>query len=249
MANNDTLIDASQLLPVTGQPTGSTPAAAPIRFEDLSAFLPPKGKQASTSAKQDSGSGLPVYSSLAQARSRFADELQNPDIRRLLMASIDAEVGDQKGPALHAYTESVMNRAIATNRSLVDTIIDPYDPRTKKGYYPPSTINKLGAKISQSQADQYNPIIDSVLSGSNISNLATGNESGSLRSMPVTFDPGSGERFVAESNTRDWRKAQLDQLTQATQPAQIPQGVQIAQASTSGSSPTWQDLSQYLTRQ
>jgi len=139
----------------------------------------------------------------------------------------------------------VMNRALASNRSLQNTIIDPYDPSTGKGYYPPATMNQLNRSVSDKEYAQYNPIIDRALGGSNLSNLATGNESGHLHSMPVTYDPGSGERFVDERPYSDWRaKAQQNLSNPPPQPAQqLPSVQQIQQ--NSDSSPTM-DLSRYL---
>ena len=147
------------------------------------------------------------YQSLAQTRSGFAQELANPDTRRLLMASTEAEVGDQSPQAQQAYMESVMNRAAARNTSLRSVLLDPH-------YYPSSTKNKLNAQMSEAQTKQYNPLIQQVLSGSNISNLGTGNESGTVRSggAEITFNPGTGERFVAELPTVDWRQQQLAAL-------------------------------------
>ena len=58
------------------------------------------------------------YGNLAKTRSAYAQELANPDTRRLLMASTEAEVGDQSPAAQQAYMESVMNRASARNTDL-----------------------------------------------------------------------------------------------------------------------------------
>jgi len=115
------------------------------------------------------------------------------------MASTEAEVGDQP-QAQQAYMESVMNRASARGQSLRSVLLDP-------GYYPASTKNRLSSKMTQEQINRYNPLIDKVLQGSNVSNLATGNESGRVRSggAEITFNPRTGERFVAENDYVDWR--------------------------------------------
>jgi hypothetical protein len=244
MATDDTLsIDPSQLL---GAP-GAAPRAQPVTIQDLSQYLSNAGRTtpAVTTGPATLDINTPVFSSLSQARSSFAQELQNPENRRLLIASIRAEVGDQGTEARLGYTESVMNRALASNRSLQNTIIDPYDPSTGKGYYPPATMNQLNRSVSDKEYAQYNPIIDRALGGSNLSNLATGNESGHLHSMPVTYDPGSGERFVDERPYSDWRaKAQQNLSNPPPQPAQqLPSVQQIQQ--NSDSSPTM-DLSRYL---
>jgi hypothetical protein len=148
------------------------------------------------------------YQSLAQARSGYAAELADPETRRLLMASTDAEVGGQGPEAQQAYMESVINRAAAKNTSLRSVLLDPH-------YYPTETKNKLGAQMSQAKIAQYNPLIQQVLNGSNVSNLGTGNESGPKRigtpPPPIVYSAG-GERFVAESGTEDWRQSLLATL-------------------------------------
>ncbi|HET9374325.1 MAG TPA: hypothetical protein VFO40_05100 [Chthoniobacterales bacterium] len=138
--------------------------------------------------------------SLLDSRSRIAQELtDNPDVRRKLIASIQAEVGDQSSAAQLAYAESVMNRAAARGITLDATISDP-------GYYPKSTLSKLGNQYSGGEAEGLHALVDQALAGSNISNFATGNESGKVRSggAPVAFNPGTGERFVVENADRDW---------------------------------------------
>jgi hypothetical protein len=138
--------------------------------------------------------------SLLESRSQIAQELQsNPDLQRKLMASVQAEVGNQSDQAKLAYLESVMNRAAARGMSLDQTISDT-------GYYPKTTTSKLGRQPSQAEQDFLNPIIQNALGGSNISNFATGNESGSVHSggAPVTFNPGTGERFVLENPDTKW---------------------------------------------
>jgi len=98
-------------------------------------------------------------------------------------------------------------------------------------------MNKLGTTFSQSEIARYAPIIKNVLGGSNVSNLATGNESGTVRSggAPITYNPGTGERFVAENADRDWYRNTLANLTQ--------QGLQRQQAQ-----PQPLTIAQYLTQ-
>lgn len=252
MADDDTLtIDPSLQL---GMP--KPPRAQPVTIQDLTRFLNTRGVPpppnpsnypAVTTGPATTGINAPSFTSLAQSRSSFAQELQNSENRRLLIASARAEVGDQGTEARLAYTESVMNRALASNRNLQNTIIDPYNPRTGSGYYPDSTIRRLNNSVSKEEYAEYNPIIDKALGGSNISNLATGNESGRLHSMPVTYDPGSGERFVDESKYSDWRAQTQKSLSSGNQqppaPPQVPPVQQVLQ--NQGSPPTM-DLSRYL---
>lgn len=224
--------------PVTGLPIGQEEQTSATSFANLQQYL-------SQAQPSQTTSDVPVSSDLAKGRARFAQELQDPKVRNLMMSSMEAEVGNQQAPAWQAYAESVMNRANASNRSLVNTIIDPYNPRTQTGYYPPSTMNQLGASMSKEQIARYNPVIDSVLNGSNLSNLATGNESGHLHSMPVTYDPQSGERFVDEAKYADWRQNQLKALASSTQSAQAPP-IQQLMGSVGSASPQLIDLSRYL---
>lgn len=244
MANGDTLrIDPSLEL---GMPQPSR--AQPVTIQDLSQFLSTQGVPAPPAVTTGPASidiNAPAFSSLAQSRSGFAQELQNPENRRLLIASIRAEVGDQGTEARLGYAESVMNRALASNRNLQNTIIDPYNPRTGTGYYPDSTMRQLNSSVNKKEYAEYNPIIDKALGGSNISNLATGNESGRLHSMPVTYDPGSGERFVDEKKYSNWR-AQTQQGLGSTNPPAPPQIPPVQQMVQNPGSPQVMDLSRYL---
>ena len=247
MANGDTL----SIDPILQLGSPKPPRAQPVRMQDLTPYLrtsaaaTPSNTPAVTTGPATLDINTPIFSSLAKSRSSFAQELQNPENRRLLIASIRAEVGDQGTEARLGYTESVMNRALASNRNLQSTIIDPYNPQTKTGYYPDKTMRQLNDPVSKKEFATYDPIINRALNGSNISNLATGNESGRLRSMPVTYDPGSGERFVAERGTNDWRSQMQQNLSnQPAQPAQqIPP---IQHIYTNQDSPQTMDLTRYL---
>jgi len=117
------------------------------------------------------GGGSALYGRLAEVRKGFGDELKNPEVARLLMASTAAEVGGQGAQAEQAYVESVMNRAAASGQSLKDVLNDPK-------YYPATTINKLGRTFGAGEQARYQGLFSQVLGGSNISDLATGNESG-----------------------------------------------------------------------
>ena len=145
---------------------------------------------------------LPQPSSqpLAQARqSQFGAELQDPNVRRLLAASTQAEVGGQGPQAEQAYIESVMNRALSQRYTLSRAIQDP-------AYYPATTMRQLGHGYGPDTQGRINGMITNALQGSNISNFATGNESGRVRSggAPIAFNPGTGERFVHELADRKW---------------------------------------------
>jgi len=139
-------------------------------------------------------------------RAKYAKELEDPEVKRLLAASTAAEVGGQGPQAEQAYIESVLNRAAARGMTLRDTLTSEYDPRTKKGYYPHSTIAKLGRRIGPEEQARINSLLGQVMAGSNLSNFATGNESGGVRSggAPIVYRSPRGERFVQENADRAW---------------------------------------------
>ena len=136
------------------------------------------GSLASTSVVQDNNEipTEPIDSNLTPVgdidqtgvvdRSRINEELKNdPDLQRLLFASAKAEVGSQGDAAIQGYMETVMNRSLATGRTLRSTLSDP-------GYYPASTKNKLNKT-----PPDYSTQMNKVLAGSNITNYATDNAS------------------------------------------------------------------------
>jgi hypothetical protein len=139
---------------------------------------------------------------LAAVRKRFSSEVQDPEIRRLIAASTNAEVGDQIQKAWHYYIETVFNRAAARDMTLKQTVTS--DAR-QGGYYPKSTIDRLGDRVPPARQAQIDQIIANIMAGANESNFATGNESGSLRNGQVTRDMGPGkERFVREPHDKVW---------------------------------------------
>jgi hypothetical protein len=149
------------------------------------------------------GAGEPL-GSLAEQRAKFAEELKNPETRRLLAASAAAEVGGQGAEATQSYIESVINRASSRGKSLTETLRDPH-------YYPSTTTSKLDRPISAAEQSRIDEITKQVTAGSNVSGFATGNESGGVHSggAPVTRDFGRGrERFVQENADKKWVQRQ-----------------------------------------
>jgi hypothetical protein len=143
-------------------------------------------------------------------QAQFSQELADPNTRRLFAASVNAEVGGQGPRAEQAYIESVMNRAASRGMTLNQALTSAHsqiDPVTgQRGYYPDTTIRKLGEGFGPDQQGRINGYIQNALRGSNVSNFATGNESGSVHSggAPVAFDPRTGERFVQENADAKW---------------------------------------------
>src|SRR6266850_1101604 len=140
---------------------------------------------------------------LSDIRIQFRKEMDdNPAVYKKLLASTDAEVGDQDQKSKVAYMESVMNRAKARGMTLDETLSDSH-------YYPKVTLDRLNQPVSVDTHQNLNPLVHRVLEGSNLTNFATGNESGSEHSggAPVTYkSPAGYERFVLENPDKTWTK-------------------------------------------
>lgn len=148
---------------------------------------------------------------LSAIRSGFSREYGDPRVRDSLFALTHAEVGGQGPQAQQAFIESVFNRAAARKRSLYDTIND-------RKYFPPVTFSRMSAGVPDNMRDHYGGLFQNVVGGSNISNLATGNASGTVgfAGGPQTF-AANGERFGIEGPDRGWAS-----IIQARQPAGAP---------------------------
>ena len=147
-----------------------------------------------TSLPGTSGGGGGSVGSLASVRSQFAGELSDPSIQSRLNALTIAEVGSQGYDAQLAFQETVFNRAAARGQTLDQTM--------STNYYP--SLGNPNA-VTQQQSQYYSGITNQVMAGSNISNYATGNASGS-----VGFNNGyetygsNGERFGVEGPDTGW---------------------------------------------
>ena len=131
--------------------------------------------------------------SLAGARARLANELADPDIGARLNNLICREVGGQGAVAQQAFTESLFNRAAARGQTL--------DRAMRRGYFP-------AISFRPGCGGRYDEIVRQVMRGSNISNFATGNASGTVGfgGGQQTF-AASGERFGIENHAADRRFA------------------------------------------
>lgn len=152
--------------------------------------------------------------SLADARKRFAKELEDPEVAARLAAYTEAEVGSQGAAAQQAFMESIMNRAAARGQTLRQTL--------SGSYFPGVTHSRAaGYMRNPKYREKYKAMIDAVVSGSNISNYATGNASGSVGfdGGPGTFSAG-GERFGIEGSDRAWarRQREFDEGRKAKEP-------------------------------
>lgn len=136
------------------------------------------------------------------ARSIFSPELeQNPKIRDALFALTHAEVGGQGPQAQQAFMETVFNRAAARKKTLADTIYD-------RGYFPAITHQRMARGVPQQLSQVYSDLYKKVADGSNVSNWATGNASGTVKfnGGPETF-AAAGERFGVEGPDRKWAES------------------------------------------
>jgi hypothetical protein len=130
-------------------------------------------------------------------RSRFTAELQDPRVRDKLLAYTKAEVGGQGPAAWQAFIETTLNRAVARGKTLADTLSGAYFPR--------ETHQNAARGVNDKIRASYDPVVQSVLAGSNVTNYATGNASGTVgfAGGPQTYAAG-GERFGVEGPDRGW---------------------------------------------
>jgi hypothetical protein len=150
-------------------------------------------------------------SNLAMIRGRFAQELQDPDVQNRFFKTINAEVGSQGTEAHQAFVESVFNRAAARGQTL---------SRTLSGRYWDSRTLAAQNRPLPSDAPDFTPVIKNVFGGSNLSNFATGNGTGSN----VVFKAG-GEHFVLEPADAKWVTGMSRIAEQAPTPAPVPYGL------------------------
>ncbi|WP_149576380.1 hypothetical protein [Xanthobacter oligotrophicus] len=155
---------------------------------------------------------------LAEARTRYAPELQDPVVAARLAAFTHAEVGSQGPQAQQAFMESMLNRAAARNQTLAETM--------SGSYFPAITHQRVAQFSADPQiTGRYGDVVKAVLGGSNVGQYATGNASGSVgfNSGPQVAAFG-GERFGIEGPDQAW----VRRLQGGAQPAAAP--VQVASA-------------------
>jgi hypothetical protein len=133
---------------------------------------------------------------IASLRAQFADEMKNPEVRQKLFALTHNEVSGQETEAHHAFMETVFNRALARGQTIRGIISD-------HRYYPKTSYKPVADK----HLAPYSEVLDNVMAGSNISNLSTGNASGTVgfAGGPERFRH-KGERFGVEGPDMKWVK-------------------------------------------
>lgn len=139
-------------------------------------------------------------------RSKFFAELQNPEVRQTFYQMMQAEVGGQGRDAQVAFAETVFNRAYASNRSIKSILGD-------RGYYQPykdGGFARAGRDLSANPSISKNfaSVLSEVASGSNTTNGATDNASGSVAasvmkggfdSVPSSIRTIGGETYYSKT--------------------------------------------------
>jgi peptidoglycan hydrolase-like protein with peptidoglycan-binding domain len=140
--------------------------------------------------------------SLSSMRQKFKQELQDAEFLDVVLALATAEVGPSNDSAQRAVLETLMNRAIAYNRSIRKEVYG--------GYYQPinqsATINKRLATIKANQQLRSKVLanLKAVLAGSNDSNVALHNASAGIaktaHSLADVRAVIGGETFYNKTN-------------------------------------------------
>jgi hypothetical protein len=154
---------------------------------------------------------------LAADRAKYFEEMKNnPEVRRRLLAISAAENNDPK--ANLAVMETMMNRAGARGTTLAEQL--KFYGREKGGYYPTANYSALNDPRKMAL---YEANLERARGGSNVSNYATDNSSGSLayrdevsgafiKTMPTQngesfFSPGNrGRGSASRESYLKWRR-------------------------------------------
>jgi hypothetical protein len=236
-------------------------ALSPASFDERFNFAPPAPADTSTAI---SATDLPpsLNQSFVGPQSpldwRYDLANMDPRERELLMRYTHAEVGGQGQKAALQFMETVANRrraeaeAAAARGQPAPSITDILTRPIASGhggnrYYPGTTKFRVSQGLTDAQRGYYGDMI-SQLTGdpmtgqapSNVSNYATGNESGNVHSggAPVVSRSPGGERFVAENWTLPWYRQMVGQAPLAdigTGGTQVTDSGSVARP---GSSPT-----------
>ena len=107
-------------------------------------------------------------------RGAFEAELQKSEVKERLFLLTHAEVGGQGAQAQQAFMETVINRATVLKWSINKIISDAryYQP------YKDGAYKRAQKSVGDMERARYQRILDQVMAGSNVSNLATHNASG-----------------------------------------------------------------------
>jgi N-acetyl-anhydromuramyl-L-alanine amidase AmpD len=247
MANGDDAfqIDPAQLIPVTGRLSGSAPAALPVKFEDLSAFLPQGTKQAQQA--QQSPPGLPDIIK-APAEQGFSKGRGGNKIQGIVIHSSDGTESSD----VNTLRGGDPNHRVSSHYYVTrDGRIYQFVPDQDTAWHAGETLdnqrygNSATIGIEQEHIDGKQDWPDAQV---NAAARLTAHLKGAYQ---LGDDQIYGHSQIAPERKQDpvdypWQKFSQF-IAQASQPS--PRVASSQPMSSEGSSPTWQDLSQYLIRQ
>jgi hypothetical protein len=163
------------------------------------------------------------------SRASFAQELQDPAVRERLFTLMKAEVGGQGPEAQLAFTETVFNRALVQGTSVTNII-------SNTAYYQPykdGAFQRAANNLSSNDRQNYANIVSKVQAGSNITNGATHNASGTVAANAVNrFNAVPGTIKVIGGETYYSKTYEQKKLTQvfgsSTNPSQALSNPSVA---------------------
>ena len=135
-------------------------------------------------------------------RDRWADELQNPNVKDKMLALALSEVGDKSPEAQRALMETIFNRADAQKKKSLNSTMgaDYYEPMQNGSYHRNLARIKANPELRARLEERFNE----VMAGSNDSNFSTHNGSaGVAASAKRTQSIGNeiaGETFSRKDN-------------------------------------------------
>jgi len=215
---------ASTYTPPTAAPTTTTrpttsaaPAQAKAGTDTRFAWekrLDELAKQKTPEYKSTGVNATPSVGSLGHIRSQQMKQLDDPKVRAAVLARAEIEVGGQP-KAQQAWIESLFNRAAANKLSLYDAVAN--SPKVHR-YYPFKDDSRWKSMVANHESTiksldgKFAGHLSSVGGGSNITDYATDNASGSLGQRKQAKYGGKwigGEHFTSDPGARrNWAVAQ-----------------------------------------
>jgi hypothetical protein len=158
--------------------------------------LPSTSSRGSVEESSGSGSGTRSYGTLAEQRKGFGEQLKDPELKKTLAALMLAEEGGDSKSRMR-LAETVMNRAASRGVKDLRKIIDP-------NYYAP--FKDGGFQRAMARLDKDPQLLkriydeqEQVLRGSDYSNLATDNASGSVKANALR----RGDTLASEGDNKE----------------------------------------------
>jgi hypothetical protein len=228
-----------------GKPTRGAPPWLAEQSAAEQAMRGPGAAVTGVPAQPPSAAAPGSSSILSGQRADYGKQLDaNPAAQEKLMALMIAEEGNDP-QARTALAETVFNRGISRNAGSIDAVMDPryYQPMSDGSGNYEKALQRVRA--DPALRAQLQSEIQAVRGGSNVSNLATDNASGTVARNSATnqthaWQAGNGESFFrkdvhpevhganAVNSTRDWYNntiaAQADEKPAAPAAPQAPTG-------------------------